>query len=394
MTMARKRSNFKILRIFFFLIAGLAGIALLLKLSSNARASDIQKILQNLPKEITQSINVANSNQKADADVMAKFAKLAEDIKLKQEEQSKQFERQRKVLERKLRNMKQISTDATLREKLAYNFEYDGKSRFPAFLWQTWSGSQTPEEVLHVKATWQEKNPGFVHEILTPEMMNALVHHYYSIVPEVVEAYKLLPDNILRIDFFKYLVLLARGGTYADIDTSPLQPIPNWIPETVEPSDIGLTVGIEHDAQAVDWRSHYVRRLQFGTWVIQAKPGHPVLREVVAQIVEHVLNNKDDLSTVNVRNDLSVMKFTGSALFTDAIMTYLNDFIKSGLDRKVTWRDFTKITSPKLVSDILVFPEFSFNVPENFDKEDPLRAQFFTSHKGEKFWKAAPKVAS
>lgn len=393
--MAKRRVIFKSPRSIFFVLAAIVGFALLIKFSFNSRAADLQNILQNLPKEITQSINVANSNQKADSDVMAKFAKLAEDIKMKQEEQSKQFERERKILERKLRNIKQLSPDASLREKLAYNFEYDGKIKFPAFLWQAWSGSLSTEEIAHIRAIWQEKNPGFVHEIFIEDMMRAVVFHYYSSIPEILETYDTLPHKILRIDFFKYLILLAKGGTYIDVDTTPLQPIPNWIPETIAPSDIGLIIGIEHDGQDKDWRSHYIRRLQFGTWVIQAKPGHPVIREAVAKIVEITQRQiaESALDTVNSRNDQVVMSYTGSGMFTEAVFEYLNDYIKSGVDRKVTWRDFTNLKKARILSDILVFPSFSFNVPETFDKEDPLRPLFFITHKGEKFWKGAPKVA-
>ncbi|KAL3230414.1 Initiation-specific alpha-1,6-mannosyltransferase [Nakaseomyces bracarensis] len=393
--MAKKRVIFKSTRSILYLLAGIVGLALLLKFSFNSRATDIQNILQNLPKEITQSINIANSNQKVDSDIMAKFAKLAEDIKMKQEEQSKQFERERKVLERKLRNLKQLSPDASLRERLAFNFEYDGKIKFPAFLWQTFSGSLNTQDIAHVKAVWQEKNPGFVHEVFDENMMRAVVHHYYSGIPEILETYDNLPHRILQVDFFKYLILLAKGGTYVDIDTTPLQPIPNWIPETVSPSDIGLIIGIEHDGKEKDWRSHYVRRLQFGTWVIQTKPGHPVIREVVAKIVETNMKDLENASTgsFNVRNDLNIMSYTGSGIFTDAVFEYLNDYIKSGVDRKVTWKDFTGLSKARILSDLLVFPSFSFNVPETYDKEDPLRPLFFVTHMAGKFWKEAPKVA-
>ena len=92
--------------------------------------------------------------------------------------------------------------------------------------------------------------------------------------------------------FFRYLILFAKGGVYADIDTFPIQPIPNWIPENVSPLDIGLIVGVESDSNSPNWRSESVRRLQLGQFVMQSKPGHPILREIIAQIVLYTKNWK------------------------------------------------------------------------------------------------------
>lgn len=38
-----------------------------------------------------------------------------------------------------------------------------------------------------------------------------------------------MPKSILKADFFRYLILFARGGVYTDIDTVSLKPIDEWI---------------------------------------------------------------------------------------------------------------------------------------------------------------------
>lgn len=184
-------------------------------------------------------------------------------------------------------------------------------------------------------------------------------------------AYDALPSSFLRIDFFKYLILLARGGIYADMDTNPLQPIPNWIPENVSPKEIGLVVGIENDSRNPDWRSKYLRRLQFGDWIIQAKPGHPIIREIVAKITENTLKRKSDGELrMHLRNDMNIMGWTGSGVWTDVIFTYFNDYVQSGVLSKITWKDFHDLKVPKLVSDVLIFPQSSFNAPEKDKPKD------------------------
>lgn len=393
--MAKVKKGTTLKRFLLFFIPSIIGLILLVRFLNNSKAADLQNLLQNLPKEISQSINSATSNQKGDSDLLIQFEALANEIKKKQDEQSRQLEKQRRVLEKKIQELKQAPEHATLREKLAYAFGYDNKQKFPAYIWQTRAllNNEELQSLEEQERNWDDKNPGFVHEVTNDDMANALVRHYFASIPAVMEAYSALPSKILKVDFFKYLILLARGGVYADVDTNPLQPVPNWIPEDIEPNNIGLIVGVEHDAVSPDWRSRYVRRLQFSTWVIQAKPGHPVVREIVAQITETTLQRQKEGSlNVNMRNDLNIMSWTGSGLWTDVIFSYFNNYLMSGISQKVTWKEFHQLETPKLLGDVLVYPMFSFNAPIDIKNDDPFKSLYFTSHKGRKSWKAAPKV--
>lgn len=392
--MAKAKKGVLLKRWVLLAVPALVVLTVVVRFLNNSNASDLQKLLQNLPKEISQSINSAASNQKGDADLMEQFEALANDIKRKQEDQVKQFEKQRLKLEKQIQELKQIPEQATLREKLVFAFKYDTKKKFPAYIWQVKANFDSDlEDIRDRERSWDDKNPGFVHEITNEDMCETLVRHFYSAVPEVIEAYAALPSTVLKVDYFKYLVLLARGGVFADMDTNPLQPVPNWIPEEIEPRKIGIIVGIEHDAESPDWRSRYVRRLQFGTWIIQAKPGHPIIREVVAKITEGTLQRKKDGElNINLRNDKNIMAWTGSGLWTDVIFTYFNDYMRSGILEKITWKEFHKLETPKLLSDVLVFPWFSFNAPTDARNDDPHNPLYFTTHKGRKSWKAAPKV--
>ncbi|EDO19646.1 hypothetical protein Kpol_1018p186 [Vanderwaltozyma polyspora DSM 70294] len=405
--MGKAKRNTNVKRLILTIMMSIIGLYGLMRFLNNHKSTDLQKILQNLPKEISQNVlQAASTQQKNDVDVIAKFEELFGEIKKNQEEQARQLERQRRVLERKIQKLKQGSQGDTLRERLAYTFEYDASKKFPAFIWQLSpfddpredrqkiNGDSNEDTISLVKNSvrlWDDKNPGFVHEKLDDHVMGALVHHFYSSTPEVIKAYEALPSKLLKIDFFKYLILLARGGIYADIDTEPLQPIPNWLPEHISPSSIGLIVGIEHDAKTQDWKNYYVRRLQFGTWIIQCKPGHPVLREIVARITEETLKRKTENGlNVNLRNDLMVMKWTGSGIWTDVIFSYFNDYLKSGINKKVNWKEFTSLNEPKLLSDILVYPKYSFDVPKDAKDNNNEKSYYLVSHRMKKTWKALP----
>ncbi|KAI9771788.1 MAG: membrane-bound alpha-1,6- mannosyltransferase Initiation-specific [Geoglossum simile] len=253
--------------------------------------------------------------------------------------------------------------DRSLRARLAYQYPYDMESQFPAAIWQTWkttpASGDFPENYRTGEASWTNKHPGFVHEVITDQVAVYLIKHLYASVPEVVEAYESLPLPVLKADFFRYLILLARGGIYSDIDTTALQSAADWIPERIPFSSVGLVIGIEADPDRDDWHEWYSRRIQFCQWTIQAKPGHPVLRETVANITEEALKRKKE----KVQQD-RVIEFTGPALWTDKIFEYLNDeqyFDMSTSKGNITWRDFTNMSDIRKVGDVVVLPITSFS---------------------------------
>uniref|UniRef100_A0A093UV95 Initiation-specific alpha-1,6-mannosyltransferase n=1 Tax=Talaromyces marneffei PM1 TaxID=1077442 RepID=A0A093UV95_TALMA len=282
------------------------------------------------------------------------------------------------------------TTYPTLLEKLRHQYPYDLDSKFPAHIWQTWkysvSSSSFPQHFRYLESTWTDTNPEFVHEVISDESAVHLVQYLYGSVPEVVEAYNSLPAPVLKADLFRYLILLARGGIYSDIDTEALKPVVDWLPEDMDPSSVGLVIGIEADPDRPDWHQWYSRRIQFCQWTIQAKPGHPVLRDVVATIVEDALRMKKKGILTMSKLDKSVMEFTGPAVWTDAIFRYFNNpdyFISEGTGN-VTYEDFTGLTIQKKIGDVAVLPITSFSpgVDQMGAKglDDPLA---FVSHRFE-----------
>ncbi|KAK1750204.1 hypothetical protein QBC47DRAFT_426243 [Echria macrotheca] len=253
----------------------------------------------------------------------------------------------------------------SLQDKLAYQFPYDVESKFPAYIWQTWKWTPAHSEFdfREQEATWTEQHPGFVHEVITDQVAVHLLRLLYGSVPEVLEAYDALPLPVLKADFFRYLILLARGGIYSDIDTYAIRSALEWIPESVPRDAVGLVIGIEADPDRPDWKDWYSRRIQFCQWTIQSKPGHPILREIVKQITDQTLKRKRAGSLRDV-NDKSVIEFTGPALWTDIIFSYFNDeryFDMSSSPGPIDWKNFTGMEVAKRVGDVVVLPITSFS---------------------------------
>lgn len=255
-----------------------------------------------------------------------------------------------------------------LRQQLAYQFPYDAESKFPAYIWQTWkvtpASGEFEEEFRPFEASWTEMHPTFVHEVITDAVAVHLIRHLYASVPEVVEAYNSLPAPVLKADFFRYLILLARGGIYSDIDTQALKPATEWVPADVPRSSYGLVIGIEADPDRPDWAEWYSRRIQFCQWTIQSKPGHPVLRQIVASITEETLKQKNAGKLTKAHLAKSVVEFTGPAIWTDSVFHFFNDpeyFDMSTSKGNITWENFAAITQAKKVGDVVVLPITSFS---------------------------------
>lgn len=276
-----------------------------------------------------------------------------------------------------------------LRDQLAHQYPYALETKFPAYIWQTWK--TTPNrgkfDFREQEASWTELHPGFVHEVITDDVAVALLRLLYAGVPDVLEAYRALPLAVLKADFFRYLILFARGGIYTDIDTYAIRSAIEWVPPSIPREHVGLVVGIEADPDREDWADWYSRRIQFCQWTIQAKPGHPALRETIARLTEETLRRKRS-GELESTPDWGVVEFTGPALWTDALFEYFNDERFGLVSGEVDWRNFTGMEAPRQVGDVVVLPitGFSPGVRQMGAKEydDP---QAMVKHDFEgKFW--------
>lgn len=269
-----------------------------------------------------------------------------------------------------------------IRKQLAYAFPYNSEGKFPAYVWQTWkytpSSGEFGDEFRASEASWTELHPNFVHEVVTDAVAQHLIRHFYASLPEVVQAYDALPLPVMKADFFRYLILLARGGIYSDIDTTALKSAVEWVPSEVPRSTYGLVIGIEADPDRPDWHDWYSRRIQFCQWTIQSKPGHPVLVDIVASITEETLRRKK-AGQLDKKHMKSVVEFTGPAIWTDAIFKFFNNpeyFDMSTSKGNITYHHFTGITQAKKVGDVVVLPITSFSPGVGQmgagDEDDPM----------------------
>ncbi|KAI5952635.1 hypothetical protein KGF54_003502 [Candida jiufengensis] len=273
-----------------------------------------------------------------------------------------------------------IYTTGVVSEQLASIFPYDINSENPKTLWQTWKvgleDKDFPYKYKVYHDTWVEKNSEYEFNVVTDEKCDQLVSELYKDVPDVVKAYHTMPKIILKADFFRYLILFAKGGIYSDLDTVSLKSVKDWPSSQSEylgqPNNPGLVVGVEADPDREDWADWYARRLQFCQWTIKSKVGHPMLRELISKITTITLIREstgtlnDILDGKDEGND--VMNWTGPGIFTDHIFQYINIILQSKSNNKkqkveqmIDNNFFMKLEQPVVIDDTMILPITSFS---------------------------------
>ncbi|CDK29158.1 unnamed protein product [Kuraishia capsulata CBS 1993] len=302
-----------------------------------------------------------------------------------------------------------------LRERLVYYHPYMPERPISDKVWQTWKvgmdNVKFPSKFKSFSESWTTVNPTYNHMIVPDDAVPDMIAQMYATTPEISKTFHLLPSPIMKADFFRYLVLFARGGVYSDMDTVALKPISEWplfnasllgvdssqVDVTRRLTPIGLAVGIEADPDRPDWSDWYARRLQFCQWTLQAKKGHPMLRELIIRIVETTARRLAEGTLQKVEGKDKggdVMNWTGPAVFTDTLFDYVNNVVSEGRtrdgtgigstyhnehklyereklkeaatvssskDRMVTWQSFTGLEEPKAIDDVLVMPITCFS---------------------------------
>ncbi len=290
-----------------------------------------------------------------------------------------------------------IYNKTTLREKLAFQFPYDQNKQFPKIIWQTWkvspSSKEFPERLRKWQIRWNEQNPNYRHILLDDEQAKEFVEKEYKNIKEIIDTYNALPTQLLKADLLRYLIGYAKGGVYTDIDTAPLEAIDNWKSTKQDDKDrsIGFVIGVEVDPDREDWYKYYARQLQFCQWTFQVKPGHPLLREVIARVIE--LTQQNLKKEMNYRDIKTILNWTGSGVWTDSIFDYLNDYdiihplglpklntlskesvkkldVRIIVDKfkqisqeigKINVKSFSGLINPKVINDVMILPITSFS---------------------------------
>ncbi len=147
----------------------------------------------------------------------------------------------------------------------------------PKILHFTWKTEDVPGIMGTWLARWRELHPHWDIRLWTDATMREFVAETY---PGFLAAYDAYPRPIQRADCFRYLVINAMGGVYADLDVEPFRAID----ELVE----GLTcfAGIEPDEHMGTDRWHSGAPFLVTNAFIGGVAGHPWFRQLTRLLPE------------------------------------------------------------------------------------------------------------
>jgi len=174
----------------------------------------------------------------------------------------------------------------------------------PKIIHQTWGTRDLNNSLLSYTRTWQQKNPDHEYRFYDDDDCAFVVQKYGA---KSFLAYGQLNNGAERADLFRYIALYLYGGIYADVDTSCILSIDEWL----LPDDqlvVGLEAEIEDDNERI--RVEFARLNQYCNWTFAVKPKHPTLHKVIEQVIFNTLELPH----------LHTLEKTGPGPWTDAVL--------------------------------------------------------------------------
>ncbi|OWB72934.1 hypothetical protein B5S31_g2660 [[Candida] boidinii] len=285
------------------------------------------------------------------------------------------------------------------------------------------------------RKTWIEKNPNYNYKLYTYKEINDLFKLRFSdTVPEVLEAYNLLPHIILKSDLGRYFLLYLIGGVYSDIDTNCHRSIDEWYDNIDQTKyNIGISVSIEDDVNRDNWHEFKPRRVELLQWAFKGNRKHHFWALLISKIVETTFRAKYEgrlqawssyQNQIDKCSGVDILDWTGPGVFTDAFIEYVNllneieitdvEFEKSYgmkifdqvvgpiteikevgnekgvlLDNKgwnFNWKGLIALTGPRIINDLMILP-YAFEAPDECPGYDDLAKLCYIHHSYSGAWK-------
>ena len=161
----------------------------------------------------------------------------------------------------------------------------------PKIIHQTFKTSDLPLITKWQISKFRKKNPDYVYEFYDDSRIESFLKEEYD--EETLNLYNRINIGAAKADFFRYAVLLKKGGIYLDIDSA----IAGSLNDFIKNDDTAVISKERNPGLFVQWALIY-------------QANHPFLRKTLELIIENIKTNK---------YPHDVHQMTGPQVYSDAI---------------------------------------------------------------------------
>ena len=179
----------------------------------------------------------------------------------------------------------------------------------PKIIHQTWKTSHLPEKFRTYQQTWIRHHPQWEYRFYDDAACRAVVQKSF---PDLLTLYDGCPYPVQRADIFRYLVIAASGGIYADIDMECYK--------NMEPLFAGkeAVFGVETVLSPRQTRLLNHRHAQrIANCIFAAQSNHPIFNRAIEEVT---------LRLDGRYPSGEVIETTGPGMLTDVVQKYRKQY--------------------------------------------------------------------
>ena len=161
----------------------------------------------------------------------------------------------------------------------------------PKIIHQTFKTDKLPFITRWHISRFRKRNPEYAYEFYDDNRVERFLHEHFD--EDVFIQYQRLNIGAAKADFFRYALMLKKGGVYIDVDST----INSRLDDFILPGDVAVI----SKERSYDF---------FVQWALIYEPGHPFMQKTLALVLENIRNN-------SYPNDVHQM--TGPQAYSKAI---------------------------------------------------------------------------
>ena len=197
----------------------------------------------------------------------------------------------------------------------------------PKIIFRTWSSPSAetcggrPYPYKAIKKTLATLKGEWEQKILYDADVQPWLDHYFGPESRITKAYNRINPayGAACADLLRYLLIYVHGGLYLDMKSAAVKSLPEM------PDDKDLMTCQHRFALFV--QEHLVNGGEFQQWFLYGRPGSPVLKNVIEQVVYNIetFSEKTVALATEYHSKSIVLTTTGPIAFTMAVQRYIND---------------------------------------------------------------------